>query len=70
MLRKFIDKRYYYFISWTIICLLFALSNWCLYVIEFNPLIFAGMRLFTGGSIEDNPDYEKNTYKIRQGRLA
>ncbi len=59
MLRTFIEKKYYYFISWTIICLLFAVSNWCLYVIEFNPLIFAGMGLFTGGSVTNNPGNEK-----------
>lgn len=66
MLRRFIEKRYYYFISWTIICLLFALSNWCLYVIEFNPLIFAGMKLFTGSSIVDNLNYEKDICKKKQ----
>lgn len=68
MLKKFMDNRYYYFISWTITCLLFALSNWCLYVIEFNPLIFAGMKLFTGGMILDNPDYGKDIHRIRNNK--
>lgn len=51
MLKKFENERYYFFVAWTMICLFFAVSNWCLYIIEFNPLIFAGMRLFMGKSI-------------------
>lgn len=41
-IKKFVVENDIYMLSWIVTVTLYALSNWCLHNIEYNPLLFIG----------------------------